>query len=154
MTTNESVDSLLATLDETVKQVLAYFEGQGSASKARVGEWGAFDVLCHFVYWHEATSSGMESVAGGGAPFQLDATADELNAGIISENQGKSFIEVASRLRDLQERLKRAARSLPDLDSIVLERPGDLKLSGRDRLEIMNRHWARHVAELQAAEPS
>ena len=154
MTTDESVDGLLATLDRTVHEVLAYFEGPGSTSKARVGDWGAWEILCHFVFWHGATSEGMESVARGGAPYRLDAGVDELNDRIIAKHQGESFNQLTARLRELQIRLGQAARSLPDLDAAVILRFDGSMWSGRERLEIINRHWARHVAELQTAEPS
>jgi hypothetical protein len=154
VTTHEQVDSLLAALDKTVEGVLAYFEGPGSTSKARVGEWGAWEVLCHFVFWHEATIQGMESVARGGASSQLDVGVDDLNARVIAENQGKGFLDLTARLRELQGQLQRAARSLPDLDSPVMVHADGKMLSGRERLEIMNRHWGEHLAELQVAEPS
>lgn len=154
MTTHEQVDRLLAALDKTVEDVLAYFAGAGAISKARVGEWGAWEVLCHFVFWHEATIAGMESVARGGAPYRLDADADALNARELAKRQGKSFLELTARLRELQAQLSRAARSLPDLDAAVIVRANGSTLSGRERLEIMQRHWNQHAVELQAAESS
>jgi hypothetical protein len=152
--THEQVDDLLAALDKTVEDVLAYFDGPGAVSKARVGEWGPWEVLCHFVVWHEATIQGMASVAAGGAPSQLDVSVDDLNARVIAANQGKGFPELTARLRELQGQLRRAARSLPDLDAAVVVHADGTRLSGRRRLEIMNRHWGEHLAELQAAEPS
>jgi hypothetical protein len=154
VTTHKQVESLLAALDATVQDALAYFEGPGSTSRARIDEWGAWEVLCHFVFWHEATIAGMESVARGGAPYRLEAGVDELNARTIAKHQGKSFLDLIARLRELQEQLQQAARSLPDLEAPVMVRTDGSGLSGRERLEIMNRHWEQHVAELRAAEPS
>ncbi len=154
MPTHEQGDDLLAALDRTVQSVLAYFEGPGSSSKARIDEWGAWDVLCHFVFWHEATAAGMASVASGDAPKTLDAGTDELNARVIAAHQGRSFLDLTVRLRELHGQLQRAARSLPDLDAPVIVLEDGRTLSGRQRLEIMNRHWNEHLVELQAAEPS
>ncbi|MFC2005431.1 DinB family protein [Chloroflexota bacterium] len=153
MNTKKEVNSLLATLDKTVSDVLAYFNGPGSTSKARVGEWGAWEVLCHFVLWHEATIKGMKSVACSGEPYLIDGATDELNAGAVAKYQGKSFNDLTARLRQLQEELKQAARSLPDPDAPVMTRKGGTTLSGRERLEIINGHWLRHMEALQAAEP-
>jgi hypothetical protein len=154
VTAEKQADNILDTLDKTVRDVLAYFEGQGSKSKARVGDWGAWEVLCHFVFWHEATIEGMESVASGGSPYRLNAATDELNARTIAKYQGESFSDLTALLRELEEQLQQAARGLPDLDAPVIMRVDGTTLSGRERLEVINRHWANHVAELQAAEPS
>ncbi len=154
MTTNKQVDSLLAALDKTIQDTLAYFDDPGSKSKARVGDWGAWEVLCHFLFWHEATIEGMESVALGGDPYRADANVDELNARALAKYQGNSFLNLTAHLRESEERLQRAARKLPNLDVPVMMRANGTLLSGRERLELINRHWAGHVAELQAAELS
>lgn len=152
MTTNKEVDSLLAVLDKTVGEALAYFEGPGSQSKVRVGNWGDWEVLCHFVFWHEVTVEGMKSVARGGSPYRLDAGWDELNARTIAQHQGESFLKLTTRLRELHKELHRVVHSLPDLDTLVMIRADETTVSGRERLEMMNRHWVQHVAELQAVE--
>ena len=53
MTTTPSTDTLLANLDRVVRDTLAYFEGPGRATDARVDRWQARDVLMHFIYFHE-----------------------------------------------------------------------------------------------------
>src|SRR3989449_10290512 len=53
MTTPPSKDVLLAGLDKVVRETLAYFEGPGRATKARVDRWQARDVLMHFIYFHD-----------------------------------------------------------------------------------------------------
>lgn len=154
MTTNKQDDSLLAALDKTVQGVLAYFDGPGATTRARIGDWGAWEVLCHFLFWHEATIEGMESVARGGGPYRLDADTDELNARTIAKYQGSSFPDLVARLRELEKRLQRAVRNLPNWDVPVMMRLDGTTRSGRERLETIKQHWARHVAELQAAKLS
>jgi len=154
VTTNKQADSVLAALDKTVRDTLAWFDGPGSRSKARIGDWGAWEVLCHFVFFHEATIEGMESAAHGGSPYRLDANVDELNARTIAKYQGDSFLSLITRLRELEERLQQAARNLLNWDAPVMMRMNGSLWSGRERLELINRHWAGHVAELQAAELS
>lgn len=151
VTTHEQVERLLGALDRTVDRVLAYFEGPGSASETRIGDWGAWEILCHFVFWHEATAEGMASVARGGVPKQLDADTDELNARVIAAHQGQSFLDLTAHLRELHGQLQQAARSLPDLDLPVIVLIDGRTLSGRQRLEMMNRHWDEHLTELQNA---
>ena len=60
MTATRSAASLLAELQSTVDEVLTYFEGPGTESDARIGDWGAWEILAHFLYWHEMTAVGME----------------------------------------------------------------------------------------------
>lgn len=45
----------------------------------------------------------------------------------------------------------RAARNSPDLDRPCFQRANGELMTGRQRLELMTRHWAEHVRELQAA---
>jgi len=154
MATNGHADDALAALDRTVRDALAYFEAMGPTPKASAGAWGAWEVLCHLLFWHEVTIEGMNSGARGDGPYRLDRAADELNARAIAEHQGTSFMELTAGLLSLQEQLQRAARSLPDLDAPVMMRVDGTLLSGRQRLEMIARHWSQHLAELKAAEQS
>jgi hypothetical protein len=48
-------------------------------------------------------------------------------------------------------RLMRAARGAPDLEAPCFRRANGEVLSGRQRLELLARHWTEHVRGLQAA---
>lgn len=65
MTTLPPKDALIANLDRVVQDTLAYFEGPGRTTGARVDRWQARDVLMHFIYFHDATAWGIQSVALG-----------------------------------------------------------------------------------------
>ncbi|HUP15273.1 MAG TPA: hypothetical protein VM848_04400, partial [Acidimicrobiia bacterium] len=56
----------LADLDDVVNRTLAYCDGPGRTSEARIDRWQARDVLMHFIYFHEATAWGIQSVGVGG----------------------------------------------------------------------------------------
>ena len=49
MTTPRSTDALLAELDRVVRETIAYFEGPGRTTSARVDRWQARDILMHFI---------------------------------------------------------------------------------------------------------
>ena len=68
MASPASKDALLAELDRVVRETLAYFEGAGRVTAARVDRWHARDVLMHFIYFHDATAWGFQSAALGGPP--------------------------------------------------------------------------------------
>ncbi len=153
LTTKEQTEALLIVFGATVDNVLAYFDGPGSTSRARVGEWGAKEALRHFIPWHEATIEGMESVARGGGMKVVTEPAHVINARVAEKHRGESFAQVCARLRALHERLEGAARKLTDLDVDVIKFSEGVSASARTRLERIPRHWAEHMAVLQSREP-
>jgi hypothetical protein len=157
MTAGRQIDDLIATLQQSVEAGLAYFQGPGSQSKVMIGHWGTREVLCHLVWWHQATVEGIESVAKGGAPYSIHASVDEMNARAVgrmagrdvnqSGTYGPSLVELA---RQWQARLVQAARAIPDPNTTVLIMGDGSGRSVRQRLETMAQHWNEHVTELQA----
>ena len=137
MASPASKDALLAELDRVVRETLAYFEGAGRVTAARVDRWHARDVLMHFIYFHDATAWGFQSAALGGPPWPLPTDADGIN-------------EVCRRLRE-HESFGRAVQNAPDIDKPCFRRTTGEFVTGRQRLEVLARHWAEHVRELQTA---
>jgi hypothetical protein len=151
MPKQEPQERMIAALDQTVNESLDYLTGEGLTSQARVDDWGAWEVLCHMIYWHRATTEGIESVASGGVPRQIEAETDEANAQIIASMSGKSSEELASEVREVQARLISAVRGILDPDSTVFIRLGGAESSTNQRLEAMTGHWRGHVEELKGA---
>jgi len=58
MTTSPSKEAPVANLDKVVQDCLAYFDGPGRASDARVDQWQARDVLTHFLYFRRSSTRG------------------------------------------------------------------------------------------------
>jgi len=151
MTALPSKDVLLANLDSVVQDTLAYFDGPGRVTDARVDQWQARDVLMHFIYFHDATAWGIQSAAVGGPPWPVPADSDTVNDVCRRLHQHESFDELLAQLRQAHARLVRAARSAPDLDRPCFQRStGDL-MTGGQRLDLLARHWAEHVQQLQRA---
>src|SRR5262245_27424418 len=116
MSTPAAKETLLADLDRVVKDTLAYFEGPGRSTAARVDRWEARDVLMHFIYFHDATAWGIQSVALGGAPWQVSADADHVNEVCRRLHAHESFEELLAQLRQAHARLTRAVAAAPDLE--------------------------------------
>ena len=154
MATNRQADSALAAMDKTVMDALAYFEGLGFTSKPSVGVWGAWEVLCHFLFLHEVAIEGVKSVARGGGPYHMIAASDELNARAIAKHEGASIPDLIDHLRELESQLCQAVHNLPNLDVPVIVRFDGTSLTGRQRIEKIDSHWAQHMAELRPAELS
>jgi hypothetical protein len=145
-------DALIQELDRAVTEVLAYFAGPGRTSAARVDRWQARDVLQHFIYFHDATAWGIQSVALDGPPWPVPGDADTVNEVCRRLHEHESFDDLLTQIRLAHARLLHAARSSPDLDRPCFRRANGETLTGRQRLELLARHWREHVHELQAAE--
>ena len=151
MTTKGTREEIIAALESAVQETLSYFQGSGQTTKARVDQWGAWEVLAHFVYWHYATAWGASSSAAGGPPWQLSGTADQINAGCLPLHQGESFAQLISQLQQAQERLVRVARNAPDLDAPAFRSPDGRLVTVSQRLETIARHWRGHLQALKEA---
>lgn len=151
MTTPAPKDVLLANLDRVVQDTLAYFDGPGRATTARVDRWQARDVLMHFLYFHDATAWGIQSAVHGGPPWPVPADSDTVNEVCRRLHEHESFDELLTQLRQAHARLVRAARGASDLDTPCFQRSTGELMTGRQRLELLARHWAEHVKELQEA---
>src|SRR5262245_48779410 len=151
MTTLPGNDDLLVTLDRVVQDPLAYFDGAGRTTKVRVDQWQARDVLMHFVYFHDATAWGIQSAAQGGPPWAVPADADTVNEVCRRLHEHESFDELLTQVRQAHARLQRAVGNAPDLARPCFKRPTGEAMTGRQRLELLARHWAEHVRELESA---
>jgi hypothetical protein len=145
-------ESVIQNLDRVVNEVLGYFAGPGRTSRAQVDRWQGRDVLQHFLYFHDATAWGIQSVAQGGPVWTLPADSDTINEVCRRLHEHESVDELIGQLRLAHARLIRAARGAPDLDQPCFRRASGETMTGRQRLELLARHWAEHVQELQAAE--
>jgi len=149
--TASSTDSLLADLDRVVRETLAYFDGPGRTTSATVDRWQARDVLMHFLYFHDATAWGIQSTAQGGPPWPVPADADTVNEICRRLHEHESLDELLGQVRQAHARLMRAARGAPDLERPCFRRANGETMTGRQRLELIARHWAEHVHQLEAA---
>src|SRR5437016_13640755 len=150
MAAGRQIDDLIATLEQSVESGLAYFQGPGSQSKVMIGHWGPREVLCHLVWWHQATVEGLESVLSGGKPYRFYASVDEMNARAVGRLAGQDIAQLAELVRQLQARLVKAARALPEPHATVLVAGDGSGRSVLQRLETIARHWSEHVHALQA----
>src|SRR3989338_308043 len=149
--TTPSNDASLAALDRAVHDALAYFEGPGRGTDARVDRWQARDVLMHFIYFHDATAWGIESAALGGPVWPVPADSDLVNEVCRRLHEHESFDEVLAQVRQAHARLVHAVQRAPDLDAPCFRRTTGEGLTGRQRRGPLAHHWAGHVRELQGA---
>ncbi|MGH7308705.1 MAG: hypothetical protein ACREK6_08435 [Candidatus Rokuibacteriota bacterium] len=144
-------DALLANLNRVVQDTLAYFEGPGRTTTARVDRWQARDVLMHFIYFHDATAWGIQSAAMGGPLWPVPADADTVNEVCRRLHEHESVDELLIQVRQAHARLVHAVTQAPDLDKPCFRRSTGDTMTGRQRLELLAKHWTEHVRELQQA---
>jgi hypothetical protein len=150
----QSKSELIGEVDRVARETFAYFDGPGRRTDARVDRWQARDILMHFIYFHDATAWGIESAAHGGPPWPVPADADTVNDVCRRLHEPESFDELLAQLRLAHGRLMRAAGNAPDLDRPCFRRANGELMTGRQRLELLARHWTEHVRELEAAAAS
>jgi hypothetical protein len=144
----------LTGLDEVVSSTLAFFEGPGRTSDARFDRWEARDVLMHFIYFHEATAWGIQSVGLGGPFWTVPADWDTINEICRILHEGESLDDLLIQIRQAHARLQRAIANSPDLDRPCLQRPDGHLATGNERIEAIANHWREHLAELEGASQS
>ncbi len=149
MTTAQQTDTLVASLQQAFDAGIAYFKAEAD-SEARLDLWTPREVLCHMIYWHQATVDGIESVASGGEPHRIYASTDEMNARSVGRAAGRDVTQLIEDIIPLQERLADGARGLEDPDVTVLIRADGTELSAAQRLEGIAKHWIGHLEELNA----
>jgi len=150
MAASQQIEALIRELEQSVEAGLTYFQGPGGQARIKVGIWGPREVLCHLAWWHQATVEGMESVLAGSNPYRFYASADEMNARAVGRLAGRDIAELAELVRQLQARLVKAARALPEPNATVLVTGDGSGRSVLQRLETIARHWSEHVHALQA----
>jgi DinB superfamily len=150
MAVTQQIEDLIRALEQSVATGLAYFQGPGGQARGKAGTWGPREVLCHLVWWHQATVEGMESVLSGGKPYRFYASVDEMNARAVGRLAGQDIAQLSELVRQLQARLVKAARALPDPNATVLVTGDGSGRSVQQRLETIARHWSEHVRALQA----
>jgi hypothetical protein len=151
VTTDAERERLVTDLDAAVNEVLAYFEGPGQQTAARIDRWGAWEIFGHFLYWHDATAWGIASATGGGPPWSLSAGADQINDVVLDLHGGESFADVARQLREAHGRLLKAARAATNLDAVAVRTLDGREMTVRQRLETIARHWRGHMQALKEA---
>jgi len=156
MAEGQQINDLIATLEQSVESGLAYFQGPGGESKVKIGRYEPREFLCQLLWWHQATTEAMESVAAGRAPYRVYASVDELNARAVGRAAGKEVNQsgtygpsLVDTVRQLQARLVKAARAIQDPNTTVLIMGDGRGHSVQQCIESITTHWTERVNELR-----
>ena len=141
----------LADLDDVVNGTLAYFDEPGRTGEARIDRWQARDVLMHFIYFHEATAWGIQSVGVGGPVWTVPADWDTINEICRILHEGETLDELMVQVRQAHARLHRAVANSPDLERPCLQQPNGTLMTANERIGAITEHWREHLAPLEPA---
>ena len=144
MTDRTNSEEMIADVEQTVAEGLAYFAGLHDGSHPDA-EW----VLRHMPFWHRASVEGMESVLAGGQPFRIPGPIDEVNDTAVAETAGLTTSEIVEALRDLQARMVVAVRQFADPEVTVVVLHDGTERPASQRLWMTAFHWKGHISELK-----
>ena len=150
MTTQQSLDDLIAVLEHTIEAGLAHFRQLEAAAKIPLGKIGPRETLCHLVWWHQASTEGMESVGSGGAPYRIYASTQEMNARAVGRLSGQTVSQLLHTAQQWHGRLVTAARAVANPETTVFVQGSGKGDTVRQRIEAIIEHWESCIQELQA----
>ena len=81
----------------------------------------------------------------------MPGDSDIVNEVCRKLHEHESVDELLAQLKQSHARLMRAAKRSPNLDQPCFKRANGELLTGRQRLELLAKHWTEHVEELKTA---
>ena len=150
MTETQSLDGLIAALDEQVETGLTQLRQLEAEGKIKMGAYGPRETLCQLVWWCATAADGMESVAAGGAPVRIYAPDDEMDARAVGRLTGRTVAQLADQMEQAQARLRAAAQNLTDPSAPVFQHGDGRADSVPQCVEALSRRWQACLAELRA----
>ena len=148
MTETQSLDGLIAALDEQVETGLTQLRQLEAEGKIKMGAYGPRETLCQLVWWCATAADGMESVAAGGAPVRIYAPDDEMDARAVGRFTGRTVAQLAEQMEQAQARLRAAAQNLTDPSAPVFQHGDGRADSAPQCVEALSHRWQACLAEL------
>ena len=150
MTTQQSLDDLIIALEQIIEAGVTHFRQLEAAAKIPMGKIGPRETLCHRVWWHQASTEGMEAAQSGGTPYRIYASTQEMNARAVGRQSGQTVDQLLHALQQWHGRLVTAARAVADPETTVFVHGDGKRDSVRQRLEAIIEDWESCIQELQA----
>ena len=152
MAQSDTLDQLLVPAEEAVQRTLAYLEGPGATSTARIDRWGVWEIAAHLLHWHRVTAEAALAVARGEPPSRFTSPVDDINEEVVAKSAGMNLAQLVSELKSAHGTLVQAIRDLPDPDAVLMLRHDGSSPTAKDRLRTIGHHWTEHLEELLAAD--
>ena len=149
MTETLSIDDLITALDKQVETGLTQLRQLETEGRIKMGTYGPRETLCQLVWWSATAADGMESVAAGGAPVRIHASADDMDARAVGRLTGRTVAQLADQMEQAQARLRAAVRGLTDHSASVFQHGDGRADSAQQCLEELSRRWQACLGELQ-----
>ena len=96
MAQSDTLDQLLAQTEKAVRRTMAYLEGPGATSTARIDRWGVWEIAAHLLHWHLVTAEAAQAVAKGEPPSRFTSPVDDINEEVVAKSAGMSLAQLVS----------------------------------------------------------
>ena len=143
-----AVEDLINTLGQNVDTGLQHFQRLQTEGKLPPGIYGPRELLCKLTWWHQVAAEGMESVSGGGDPYRIYVSDDEMDLRAVTRNTGKTVEQLSEAVEDHQRRIAAAAGKVNDSAAIFVHGDGS-EDTVSTRLEALSQRWQDSIAEIQ-----
>ena len=81
MAHSDTLDQLLVPTEEAVRRTLAYLEGPGATSTARIDRWGVWEIAAHLLHWHRVTAEARSE-----PPSRFTSPVDDINEEVVAKS--------------------------------------------------------------------
>ncbi len=146
---SESKSGLINKLENSFKEAIAYYKGDGANSEAKVGDWGPKETLAHMVYFCERNAQAIQDAIAGKGPLPIleppYTNVDDLNASKVSEYANTSLEELVVIATASHYKMLEGAKALPSLETPIILRPNGETQTAQVRIEGTANHWINHV---------
>jgi hypothetical protein len=140
---------LLSQLNETVAQLLAFYQSTTDPDRLVYEEWTARDVLAHITFWHESFARNVSDLVHGIKPTPLKGKFIDLNQQGVEEMRSYTLEYVMERLAIvhgiIQDNILNSSLTL------IPYKKGSRDYSPEEHLDIVNGHIKEHLRDVNTA---
>ena len=150
---SEIKSSLINKLENSFKEAIAYYKGDGANSEAKVGDWGPKETLAHMIYFCERMAQAIQDAIAGKSPLPIleipYTDVDDLNASKVKEYANTSLEELVIIATASHYKMLEGAKALPSLEVPIILRPNGEIQTAEVRIEGTANNWINHVKWLK-----
>ncbi|MEZ5016993.1 MAG: hypothetical protein R2800_08060 [Flavipsychrobacter sp.] len=148
MFTEEDITKQLQLLQQTVHDLIAFYQ-QGTDFDTMVYTyWSVKDVLGHVTFWHESFARNLKDIATGTKPHPLKGKLAEVNEQSVATNKGVSIPLLIQRLQQAQHTIEEHIYNT-SITTIPYKK-GSRDYNRLEHLEIVTSHINKHLKDVEA----
>jgi hypothetical protein len=143
----ESRENFLQTLNETIEQLLAFYNNIPDPGIIVYELWSAKDVLAHLTFWHESFARNVNDLVNGRKLTVLKGRFIDLNQSGVDTMRSKTLMTVMGRFKSAHLIIQKNILN-PALVSIPYKR-GSRDYTPEEHLDIVAAHINKHLCDIR-----